>query len=263
MHKSWTTCLMMAVLGMVAISLSACGPKYPKCDDNEDCQKSDQGKKDDKLFCVNGLCQQCYQDADCGDASLECNAGACEKIEGYCVSASECGEGMKCKANRCAPECTSDGECGDNMRCEANRCVEDYECTADSDCGAGKKCENNACVDAPVAACQLETVFFSYDSASLSSEAQSALKSNAACIKERSGSVQLAGHADERGSEEYNIALGERRAKEAYDYMRRLGVPTGNMSRISYGEEMPRMSCSESDPDSCHRQNRRVEVSFK
>ena len=59
------------------------------------------------------------------------------------------------------------------------------------------------------------------------------------------------------------MALGERRARSAFDYMKRLGVDTSNMSTISYGEERPRVSCDEADPDSCHRQNRRVEFSFQ
>lgn len=255
---------MIGCLLGVLFGASACGPEYPKCDDNEDCQKSEKGQAEGKLFCVRGLCQQCIADADCGDPSMECNAGACEKIEGYCTSASDCTGGFKCKQNRCKPECSADGDCGDGMKCENQRCVVAPECTADADCDPGEVCEGGECVAGQgEQACQVETVYFAYDSSQVSSKARDALEANARCIKERGASVLMAGHADMRGSEEYNIALGERRARACYDFMRRMGISTSKLRLISYGEEMPRVNCDEADPDSCHRQNRRVEFTLE
>lgn len=86
----------------------------------------------------------------------------------------------------------------------------------------------------------LKTVYFAYDSFRLSGEARATLKANAQWLKENpSSSVQVEGHCDERGTTEYNLALGERRANAAKDYLQRLGIDGGRLSVISYGEERP------------------------
>ena len=87
---------------------------------------------------------------------------------------------------------------------------------------------------------ELDMIHFSYDSSSLSSEAQGILRNDAKWLLDKpSASVQVEGHCDERGTNEYNLALGERRARAAYDYLRTLGVKKDQMSTISYGEELP------------------------
>src|SRR5260370_38690031 len=70
----------------------------------------------------------------------------------------------------------------------------------------------------------------------------------------RKSRVQIEGHCDNRGSEEYNIALGAKRAQAAKDYLETLGVTADRMSTISYGKELP--VCTE-DTDECWAQNRR------
>lgn len=94
--------------------------------------------------------------------------------------------------------------------------------------------------DASVASPELETVFFAFDSFSLSNEGRKALKSNAQYLSENpTATVQVEGHCDERGTTEYNLALGERRANAAKDYLQKLGVDPARISVISYGEERP------------------------
>jgi len=84
----------------------------------------------------------------------------------------------------------------------------------------------------------LTRIHFDFDSYVLSSKARKTLTQNAEVMKALSGlKVRIEGHCDERGSDEYNLALGERRAQAAMNYMTTLGVPASRMSTISYGEE--------------------------
>lgn len=85
-----------------------------------------------------------------------------------------------------------------------------------------------------------DRVFFALDSSVLSSEAQATLGRQAAWLKQYPNtSVVLEGHADERGTREYNLALGERRANAAKNYLTGLGVDASRISVTSYGKERP------------------------
>jgi len=87
---------------------------------------------------------------------------------------------------------------------------------------------------------ELQKVYFNFDSAALSDEARSSLSKNADLLgKNASVKVRIEGNCDERGSDEYNMALGERRAKAAMDYLVNLGVQPDRLSTLSYGEEKP------------------------
>lgn len=86
----------------------------------------------------------------------------------------------------------------------------------------------------------LQPVYFDYDSSSLNAEALATLRENAEKIKEVPGVIiQIAGHCDERGTQEYNLALGERRALSVREHLRQLGVSGDRMITISFGEENP------------------------
>lgn len=86
----------------------------------------------------------------------------------------------------------------------------------------------------------LQKIYFSFDSAGLSDEARATLSKNAEQLnKQPSASVRIEGNCDERGSDEYNLALGERRANSAKDYLVNLGIKPERISVISYGEEKP------------------------
>lgn len=86
---------------------------------------------------------------------------------------------------------------------------------------------------------ELPDIGFAFDSSALSAKAQATLKDSARYLLDTKKAVQIEGHCDERGTSEYNLALGERRARAAYDYLRSLGVRKDQMSTISYGEELP------------------------
>ncbi|HWM92153.1 MAG TPA: peptidoglycan-associated lipoprotein Pal [Thermoanaerobaculia bacterium] len=101
-------------------------------------------------------------------------------------------------------------------------------------------------------------VYFEYDEISLSDETRERLARNAELLKAQpSFQVTIEGHADERGTNEYNLALGERRANSVRDYLGSLGVDGGRLRIITYGEERP--VCTES-AESCWSQNRRAHM---
>ncbi len=85
-----------------------------------------------------------------------------------------------------------------------------------------------------------DRVFFGYDSSVLSAEAQRTLDRQSAWLKQYPNvQVTMEGHADERGTREYNIALGERRASAAKRYLTAQGINPGRISVVSYGKERP------------------------
>jgi peptidoglycan-associated lipoprotein len=98
-------------------------------------------------------------------------------------------------------------------------------------------------------------VYFELDESSLSDDARGKLARNADLLKSQAQfMVTIEGHADERGTNEYNLALGERRANAVRDYLGSLGVAGDRLRTISYGEERP--VCTQSE-ESCWSQNRR------
>ncbi len=101
-----------------------------------------------------------------------------------------------------------------------------------------------------------DRVLFDLDSSQLDAEAQQILNTQAAWLKKNSNvNITLEGHCDERGTREYNIALGERRATAAKKYLVGLGVASNRISTISYGKERPAVVGSD---ESAWSQNRRA-----
>jgi peptidoglycan-associated lipoprotein len=102
----------------------------------------------------------------------------------------------------------------------------------------------------------LKDVYFDFDQYDLRADARETLKANATWLKNNpAAQVQVEGHADERGTNEYNLALGAKRAQSVKDYLVTLGTAADRLSTISYGEEVP--ACREQTED-CWQQNRRA-----
>ncbi|MBX3274310.1 MAG: OmpA family protein [Sandaracinaceae bacterium] len=157
-------------------------------------------------FCVNGACQQCRGDRDCRPGQ-RCAGGRCEPIPGWCGS--------------------------------------------DADCAPDEECVNNRCVARRVAEtpietpqqCMMQPVYFAYDSSELDANARNTLQANAECFQSRNiARVTIVGHCDPRGTEEYNLALGHRRAQAVQGQVQRLGIPRNRTATQSMGEEMARGS---------------------
>ena len=102
----------------------------------------------------------------------------------------------------------------------------------------------------------LEDVFFDYDRFTLRSDAKPALEANAASLKsDLKLKILIEGHCDERGTGEYNLVLGEKRARAARQYLQDLGIETSRVQITSLGKERP--FCTEHNP-ACWQKNRRA-----
>ena len=99
--------------------------------------------------------------------------------------------------------------------------------------------------------------YFEFDSSTLTAEAREALDAHIDLLKSNDRSIRLEGHTDERGTRDYNMALGERRANAVRDYMAGSGVANYRVETVSYGEEQP---VSYGSGESNWTQNRRVEL---
>ena len=106
----------------------------------------------------------------------------------------------------------------------------------------------------------LQPVYFDFDSYAIRADAKPTLMADGKAIKDNTswGLVTIEGNTDERGSEEYNLALGERRANSVRHYLTDLGVPSSRLAVVSFGESKPRAMGHD---ESAWRYNRRVEFS--
>ncbi|PUA30804.1 MAG: peptidoglycan-associated lipoprotein [Cellvibrio sp. 79] len=102
-------------------------------------------------------------------------------------------------------------------------------------------------------------VYFDFDQYSLTAESRAVLLAHADKLKGASVAVRLEGHADERGSREYNLALGEKRANAVRDFLVTQGVNGSSLEVVSFGEEQPAATGSD---EASWAQNRRVEVKY-
>jgi peptidoglycan-associated lipoprotein len=95
-------------------------------------------------------------------------------------------------------------------------------------------------IDSAAAGDILKDVTYAFDSYALDATSKTVLNTNADWLKANAAkNVQVEGHADERGTNEYNLALGAKRAQSAFNYMRSLGIEASRLTTISYGEELP------------------------
>jgi peptidoglycan-associated lipoprotein len=231
----WLSCMVSALF------LAGC-PSKPK---NGECKSSDDCK-DQQGFgkvCVSGRCQECGADTDCQ-------------------------AGFVCRENKCAPkpECSADADCGSGKACQAGRCVAaapKAECDSDAQCGAGRACQSGHCVTRQLSAIEQAAacsageenyVRFGFDRSDLTPEARATLERIANCVKPLGVPLLVEGHCDERGTTEYNVHLGERRAEAVKKYLVNLGLDAKGIRATSLGKENP--VCRESTEE-CWARNRR------
>jgi len=226
--------IFVVICGLFAVlTLStSCTPKYPKCGKDAHCRTGE--------VCFQGTCQQCRTKNDCQNGEW-CNSGRCEGILGFCNSYSDCA-GKACRNNRCV-SCQSAAECGPGGRCENGTCFSPGQCNSNDDCPETYECQNGSCVAPPAdtsnfqAGCSITDIYFGYDQYFVSADQGVQLKKVAECIKHNSGKrLRIEGHCDPRGTEGYNLALGDKRSQAVYNYLLRLGVSSGQIRSVSKGE---------------------------
>jgi peptidoglycan-associated lipoprotein len=224
------------LLGFALIALS-CGdkPKAPGCKGDKDCKSP--------LHCSMNKCVECTEDAHCGKGKKCSLENACV-IKPECEKDDQCEAGKVCQAGKCKA-CASDNECGPGGSCDAGACKKANKCTKDEECADDEDCIGGYCKKAGSAgtsdgACPLSTVYFGFDDSTIQASERDRLDGNASCIEKSKGkAVFLIGHTDTSGTEEYNIALSERRAQSVADYLSRLGSDPAKMQVVPKGETEP------------------------
>lgn len=241
--------LLPTFLFVAAVFAAGCpGPEYPKCENDEQCKKGKDGAVINE-YCLLGQCQECAKDSQC-DAGETCNRGRCEQT---CASDDQCGAGNICESNVCVKaQCTSADSCGSGATCEKGRCLRGSTTGTGTTPTTGEEALN----------CQANSrVQFDYNMSDLTPAARSSLDTLAKCMKKNAAwSLVVEGHADERGTPEYNLSLGESRAKAAKKYLSALGVEDKRMKVVSYGEEKPRNTAQ---TEEAFAENRRAELNVK
>jgi len=109
---------------------------------------------------------------------------------------------------------------------------------------------------------RIEDAYFDYNQATLRPDAVNALQADSTELRDilrdfPNYKLTVEGHCDERGSEEYNVALGDKRAEAAKDYLVQVGIPSAQLNVVSYGKERP--VCEDHD-EACWQRNRRIHI---
>jgi peptidoglycan-associated lipoprotein len=231
---------------MVVVAFSGCpGSEYPKCEKDDQCKKNKDGQTINE-FCVFGQCQECAKDSQCA-AGERCNKGRCDA---QCTDDASCGVGQICEEGMCrTAECDASKPCAGGKACQSGRCLEPTSasgtCVEDLDCKGGMKCKAGICVASTITGqavdCEQKTrVNFDFNVFDLRDDARAALDNYAKCMADHADwKVTIEGHCDDRGTTDYNLQLGERRAATIKEYLTRLGVDKARLKIISFGEERP------------------------
>ncbi len=242
-------------LGMLVAVGAGCSPTYPKCENDDHCAEKGE-------VCVENTCQQCRDNSNCG-ADQQCNGGRCE-AKPECVNNDDCSGNKICRSGKCQIECEGPDDCGSGLKCSENRCVDEMACAGDRDCSAGMTCVGGRCassqsISGNMSRCEYPSVRFPFNQANLTSGVKDGLQQVVDCLKTKGGTIVIEGHCDERGTEEFNLALGDRRARAVKKYLVRLGVPSSKLQVVSKGENEPTDNGSNEDAWAANRRAEFIE----
>jgi hypothetical protein len=236
-------------------------PGYPECKNDTICAVHEQ-------VCVAGFCRGCRDDSQC-KANEQCLSSGCVK-QFACGPASPCAAGLFCRAGACGAECspgTQVADCGADRHCEAGACVATAQCIGDGECGMGKACVEGKCLaqgnlqqiysGGPLD-CAAGPIFFNYDDSTLDQRARDSIDAAWTCLQ-RGGfrHLKVIGNTDERGTTEYNLALGSKRAEAVGKYLIGLGADARKLRSVSFGKERP---IADGQDEAAFAKNRRVEL---
>jgi peptidoglycan-associated lipoprotein len=189
---------------------------------------------------------------------------ACSSKPKYpiCGSDKDCRDGEHCVNKRCLaePKPGKDGK-AENPDDKLKSCKVDEDCADDEDCVNGKcrKTYKESGGNGTPASCNLDPVYFGFDQFTVAPEAGEQLTKGAECLKaEGERGIYVVGHTDPRGTEEYNIALSERRARAVADYLSRLGIDPARLQVVPKGE-----SEAQGTDEGSYEKDRRVDFEWR
>ncbi len=245
----------------VGLGLLLAGIFTPGCNKYPQCKKNDHCRAEAGETCVSGTCQNCQADADCvqrtpeGQDPWTCNAFRCGPAgsadaatpgaggeEGDpCTQRTDCFGGLTCTAGVCSL-CAEDFECSPSTcNLDTGRCGPQGACQTDDQCAMDEICDGGMCVfsgdlgDEGGGPCGLPAVYFAFDSDTITPKTIEELTALAPCIQEQGRKIFLEAHADDRGTEEYNILLTERRGIQVKDFLVDKGAPRELLQVIAKG----------------------------
>lgn len=250
--------IVMALGGSVL--LLACGkPTWPTCETDAHC--ADQDGVARGFVCFDRTCVECIDDAQCAGRApaTTCDLGSRRCVEPVAAATT--------------PACSVDADCPAGQACNGGLCIPAAEaapilagaadpyalfrslgleqCIPPAYRGANARASGPATVETQV-------IRFDFDRSAIRPDMRAALDHNARCLKQlQTLQLQVEGHADERGTTEYNLALGQQRAETVATYLQRAGLPADRVRTISKGEGQP--LCRRAD-ETCWATNRRVEL---
>ncbi len=222
---------------LLPFAMTGCQKKaaFPTCKDDADCRVDASGAEINGV-CYMGKCEECSKDEDCKDLK-------------------------QCVENRCLSSCQADADCGADKHCENSFCIAD--CTGNESCPGSHVCATGRCVAEGAAGeivgeCKILPIHFDFDRQTIRPEDKAAVDRLGDCLKKNPGArVTIEGHADNRGTPSYNIALGQRRADAVQKYLRDVqGIASNRIKTHSYGEQRP---VSDENTEDGWQQNRRAE----
>ena len=256
-------------MGLLLLSIAACKPDVNVCENNDDCQLEGTAGE----VCIQGMCQQCLDNSQCVAANGDnfvCNGGRCEEqaaqatTEIQCTVNEDCQSGENCTEGACVQGALDAAamvgrSCNQNPDCAGGFCVAGT-CSLEPDpkIEFQNKCRQFFAQTSSKAEETQESVYFEFNDDALTSGGREKLEFTAECLKSVDGvSLVLEGHADDRGAPEYNLGLGDKRARNVLQYLTNLGVSANRLDWRSKGENEP--LCMNPTED-CWAQNRRVEL---
>ena len=255
--------LALCAVGSIFVLAAPGCKKYPNCKKDKDCQAA-LGEK-----CVANLCQNCKEDSECVERTPEgappftCNGGRCGPtptvVEGAaggeegdpCAQRPDCLGGLACKEGVCAL-CDADADCSPAICNQySGRCSPEGSCESDDQCAIDEICDGGMCVFSgdlgdPSGPCGLDAVYFAFDSHVVTPQVTEQIAAAAECMAQQNTLVYLEAHADDRGTEEYNILLTENRGNKIKDMLIELGVSVANLQVIAKGD-LEAIGATESD----------------
>lgn len=266
MHHNTCARLGLLTLTMSLMVVAACNkaPQFPNCKTDAHCAAGNAGEAN-KNVCVFGSCQECGNDLDC-ESDQRCQDSKCMSM---CASNIGCQDDQQCVDGYCVETCENSFACSDNETCLKGRCVvsaKHMSCSDSSDCVGGFSCESGLCVQEETTNSFAENddcersirVFFDFDRDAVKNDFKDKMGSMSKCLRDNpSWNINVEGHTDSRGSLEYNIVLGERRARSVSNLLTKLGVARERMKVVSYGEERPLVL---GENEEAWSQNRRGEI---